>query len=221
MVLRTLCVLLFCIPVIAQVGINTTSPTASLDINGNLKIRSISEETFISNVKDSILVINGSLVKSVPAASVVELALPSIVKGHFTGTGTTTISLATGSERIPFDTEDFDGNSEFNTSTYTFTAKQDGYYNVYVQIKADPSIAISTNFGVAILKNGAVVNRNEFANIGVLGANVTPPLRNVSTLLQLNNGDTISFNVLGAIAMGSVDILENSQDSFFTINQIR
>lgn len=213
--------LLLSAPVMGQVGINTTAPVSTLDVNGTLKVRSVPSESTIADVKDSILVVNQSWVKAISVNSVVDLALPSLVKAHFTGSGTVNISLATGAAVIPFDTEDFDLNDEFDTTTYTYTAKQDGYYNIHVQIEAGPTIAISTSFGVAILKNGSVVNRNEFANVGVLGVNVTPPIRDVQTLLQLDVGDTVSFNVVGSIAMGSVNLLQNYQDSFFSIEQIR
>jgi hypothetical protein len=214
-------VLLMSSPIIGQVGINTTAPVSTLDINGTLKVRSVATESNPLDVRDSILVVNQSWVKTISVTNIIDQALPSLVKAHFAGSGVVNLSLATGSQQIPFDTEDFDLNSEYDTSTFTFTAKQNGYYRVGVQIEADPTIAISSSFGVEVLKNSVVVNRNEFANIGVLGTNVTPPLRNVNTVLQLAMGDTITFNVVGTIAMGSVNLLQNFQDSFFSIEQIR
>lgn len=221
MILRLLCVLILSAPVMAQVGINTEMPTATLDVNGNLKIRSIIEEATSSDVRDSIVVINGSYIKSVTSNTVVNLGLPTLVKGRINGTGVVNLSLLTGSSIIPFDTEDFDLNNEFDTSTYTFTAQQEGYYRVGVQIKSDPTTAISPSFGVEVLKNGTVVNRNTFANVGVAATNVTPPLRAVNTMVHLSANDTITFNVSGNIAMGSVNLLENFEDTFFSIEQVR
>ena len=110
---------------------------------------------------------------------------------------------------------------EYDTSTYTYTATDAGIFEIYVQIEADATIGIATNFGVKIMHNGVVAQRNSFANVGVLGANVTPPLRSVQTLLQLNIGDTINFEVEGDIALGSVNLIGNDLDSFFTIHQVR
>lgn len=72
-----------------------------------------------------------------------------------------------------------------------------------------------------ILKNGTAICRNSFANIGVFGVNVTPPVRQTSTLVALNVGDTIQFQIEGSIALGSVDLLGSSEDSSFSIYQIR
>ena len=72
-----------------------------------------------------------------------------------------------------------------------------------------------------VLKNGAVEVRNSFANLGALGSNVTPPVRNTQTLLELLVGDTIQFQIEGDISLGSVDLLADNRDSFFTINQVR
>ena len=196
----------------AQVGIATTNPNATLDVNGNLKIRVIPEETNPTNVKDSVMVINEGFVKSLPASALIKASLPTTIKGSFTSAGLIDLTLASGSVKIPFNNEVFDTNNEFDTVTNTFTAKQDGIYVVASQIKA-AGISVATNFGITILKNGVVQNRNSFANIGVgvLGVtiNVTPPVRRVETILQLITGDTISFGV------------ESNQDSFFSIHQIR
>ena len=204
-----------------QVGIGTTIPTATLDINGNLKIRDVPEEIAVNIAKDSVLVVNNGYVKSVPTTNLINETLPTAIKGNFTTTGTVSLSLLSGPETIPFDAEDFDLNDEFDTGTGVYTAKQDGIYVVNVQIKANSAIGIATNFGVQIIKNSTVEARNSFANIGVLGINVTPPVRETGTLLELEAGDTLSFELLGDIALGTVNLLGSNLDSFFTIHQIR
>ncbi len=216
-----LVILGICINSFGQVGIGTQNPNATLDINGNLKIRVVPQETLMSSIKDSVLVTNGGYVKSVPSIELVKQALPTTVKGNFTSVSTVNISLASGSQIIPFDFEDFDTNDEFNTTTGIFTAKQDGIYMVNVQIKANSSLGIATNFGVQIVKNSTIEARNSFANVGVLGVNVTPPVRNSHTLLQLSTGDTLSFQLVGDAALGTVNLLGANEDSFFTIHQIR
>lgn len=44
----------------AQVGINTISPTATLDVNGNIRVRQAKNLAGLNSAKDSILVINNS-----------------------------------------------------------------------------------------------------------------------------------------------------------------
>ena len=206
----------------SQVGIGTSSPTASLDINGDLRLRTVNPEMNFDVAKDSILVVSrDGIVKSIPSSKVIEKSLPTTIKGLFSSSGAVNISLASGWQKIPFDAEDFDTNDEYDTSTGTFTAKQNGIYSVTVQIKADNALGIASDFGVQIKKNSAIENRNSYANVGVLGSNITSPVRNSQTLIQLNTGDTLNFDIVGDIALGSVSILGNTMDSYFTIQQIR
>jgi hypothetical protein len=218
-----LAILLFSITGYAQVGIATTSPTATLDVNGSMRIRSTISNNRESVAKDSILVTdkNGN-VQRISSKMVIESHLKTFVKGGFSGSEQT-LSMTSGSAKIPFDYEDFDENNEFNTSTNTFTAKVAGIYNVYVQTKAVSTISVTTNLGVSILKNNTVIARNGFANVGVTIAfvtlNVTPPIRTVQTLVKLDVGDTIKFNIYSDL--GSVGLISTKEDSFFTIQQVR
>lgn len=222
----TLLILLVSLPAIAQVGIGTTAPTATLDIDGNLRIRNTVAETITEIAKDSVLLISrDGTVKTIPSKEVVRTALLSAVKGVFSSTGINTISLGAGlsSDTIPFDSEEFDLNDEYDTATHVFTAQQDGVYDVSVQINSSGGLAVATNYGVSILKNGTVVARENFANINIsiltIDLNVTPPVRSAKTIVQLNAGDTISFEIFSNLL--SVGLLGNAYDSFFTIVQIR
>ncbi|QNJ96642.1 BclA C-terminal domain-containing protein [Constantimarinum furrinae] len=214
--------LIFSISGFSQIGIGTTSPSASLDINGNVRIRSVNQDPDTDVARDSVLVISkDGTVNTMEAVKIISAALPTAVKGNFSSSGLVNLSLLSGSQTITFDSEAFDMNDEFDLTSHTFTANNDGIYSVYVQIEASSSLGIATNFGVQILKNGTVENRNSFANVGILGTNATPPVRSSQTLLQLTAGDTITFRVEGDIALGSVNLLGTDQDSYFTIHQIR
>ena len=56
--------------------------------------------------------------------------------------------------------------------------------------------------------------------MSLLGTNVSPPTRTVQTLLALQPGDVITFEIEGDIALGTIDIEGDSVLSFFTIQQI-
>lgn len=209
-----------CTCLFSQVGIKTTSPTADLDVNGTLRVRTLDTNPNESAAKDSVLVSdNVGNVKRISAKKIIESHLKTFIKGSFVSTSDVSLTLSSGAKKIPFDYEEFDTNSEFDTTTSTFTAKQDGIYQIIVQIEATSGIAIATDFGVAILKNGTVINRNSFANVGVAFVNITPPVRSIQTLVQLTTGNTISFNVVSSL--GSLGILGSKEDCFFTINQVR
>ena len=135
----------------SQVGINTTSPLATLDVNGNMALRSVTEELKPSIAKDSILVVSDDgIVKTITANTVVNEAIPSLVRGDFASSGAITLSILSGSSIIPFDQKTIDVLDEFNTSTHVYTAKNDGIYQIYVQIEANGSLAVATDFGVSI-----------------------------------------------------------------------
>lgn len=204
----------------SQVGIGTNNPTSTLDINGDLRIRSTSSTFNESAAKDSILVVdNMGNSKRISSKIVVNSYLKTAIKGYFSTGALVNLTLSAGSVKIPFNYAEFDVNSEFNSATSTFIAKQDGIYAVKAQTKSDASVGISTNFGIAILKNNIVVARNTFANVGVIGVNVTPPVRYIETLVSLNTGDTITFELISNLL--SVAILGTNEDCFFTIQQIR
>ena len=205
----------------SQVGIGTTNPTRTLDVNGDLRIRSTLLTTNETAAKDSILVVdNNGNSKRVTSKNVVNSYIKSFVKGYFSSSSTINYSLTAGRVKLTFNASDFDMNSEFNTTTNTFTAKQAGIYSVSVQIKANSTfVGATNNFGVAISKNGTIINRSNYANISVLSINVTPPTRQVDALIQLNINDTITFEVISDLA--TVGILGNSEDTYFSIYQIR
>ncbi|MCB0457388.1 MAG: hypothetical protein KDC91_06555 [Flavobacteriaceae bacterium] len=207
---------------LSQVGINTTVPAATLDINGDLAIRTVPVEPNKDIAKDSILVISKEgIVKTISARDIISKGIPSIAKGNFSTPGAVSVSLLTGTAILPFDNEEFDLNNEYDTSTYTFTAKQDGIYQVYVQIETNSAIGVATNFGVSIRHNGTMIATSNFANVGIAGVNVTPPFRSTSTFIQVITGDTINFHLEGSIALGTIPLSGQDFNSFFTINQIR
>lgn len=213
---------LFLLPlsIIAQVGIETTTPTKTLDVNGEMRVRFTTSNLNEPAAKDSILVVdNLGNVYRTSSKKVVNSYLKTVIKGKFSSSSIVNLSLISSKVVIPFDAVDFDINSEFDTSTNTFTAKQDGIYTIKIQIKSDATVGAATNFGVAISKNGTVISRNSFANISLLSTNVTPPIRSLETLVQLTTGDTINFNIVSDLI--NVSILGTSEDCFFTIQQIR
>lgn len=210
----------------AQVGIGTLSPAATLDINGNAKVRTIAASTLEAVAKDSVLVIDRGFINRIPTKSIIESHFKTFIKGGFTGTPDQAITLTSGVAKLQFNAEDFDENNEYNTSgsSYEFIAKNAGLYAIDVQIKAGSAIAVSPDFGVAIMKTplstgtAVIVAKQSFANIGVLGINVTPPVRFVRSLVKLVAGDKIFFNVYNNLSLGVVSAPE---ESYFTIQQVR
>jgi BclA C-terminal domain len=207
-------------PIFSQVGIETTNPTASLDINGDLRVRNSSATINETAAKDSILVTNNlGNVMRISSQKVIQSYFKTCIKGSFTSSSDVSLTLSSGAKKIPFDYIEFDSNNEFNTSNSTFTATQGGIYSIDIHIKSTSAIGVALDFGVAIVKNGTVITRDSFANIGILSINATPPVRSSRTIISLAPGDTITFSVLSSL--GSLNILGNKEDCYFTIHQVR
>ncbi|MFV9551490.1 hypothetical protein [Algibacter sp. PT7-4] len=206
------------------VGIGTTSPTAMLDVNGDLKVQATIHETNYDVIRDSILVISKTgKINRVEGTDVINAAIPSMVRATFSNTGNVshliTLSLGFGYSLVEFDNELIDSNNEFDPTTYTFTAKQDGIYNVSAQIKINSPISISTDFGIGIYKNDVLIAEQSFPSFVVALINITSPIRHVSTVIDLLENDTITFKLSSSLA--NVNILGNSPDSYCTIYQLR
>jgi hypothetical protein len=214
-----LALFLFSFAATAQVGIGTTEPTATLDVNGVLRVRSTVSNNRESVAKDSILVSDSfGNIQRISSKMIVQSHLKTFIKGGFDGSAPLSVTLLFGMGKIPFNYEDFDENDEFDTSTNTFTAKTSGIYAIDIQIKSN-GINVALNYGVGILKNENIIAQNGFANIGLLGVNVTPPVRSVHTLVKLDVGDTIKFITYSNLV--SVGLLGDKEDTFFTIQQVR
>lgn len=207
------------VPALAQVGVNTTTPTATLDVNGNMRVRTIGATTRLSAPKDSLLVVDqdGNIVR-VASRTAIMSHLRSFVRGGFSATGNQTINLGSANATVaPFGYEEFDENGEYNPSTYTFTATNGGIYSASAQIKSSAALSLTSNFGIAILKNGEVVARSGFGNIGLLGINVTPPIRSINTLVKPSAGDTLSFQIYADLI--NAGVVGSREDSYFSIAQ--
>lgn|GEM_PF-577167 len=216
---QIICLIFIGMTTYSQVGINTTDPKATLDVNGNMRIRTTVSTSRLTAPKDSLLVLDhdGNVVR-VTSRSAIMSHFRSFVKGGFASTSNLNISLGSANAATaPFGYEEFDENSEYNTSTYTFTAKNPGIYSASVQIKSSAALSLTSNFGIAILKNGVVVARSGFGNIALLGVTVSPPMRSLNTLLKLLPGDTINFQIYADLI--NAGLTGSREDSFFTIQQ--
>jgi hypothetical protein len=205
----------------AQVGIGTTAPSAHLDVNGDLKIRTILLDTDLNSAKDSILVVKSGLINRITSKQIFDSNIKSFVKA--TGASSTVLGLSIGSsgfKRIAFTTELFDENNDYNPISYEFLAPKDGIYNVYVQYEVS-SLFSASNVGVAIFTERAgvlsIAAQEAYDNIAIVSTTVSPPTRSTQTLLKLNAGDKIFFGASASLTI----TLVGGVKSYFTINQVK
>ncbi|MEL0651004.1 hypothetical protein V6246_06180 [Algibacter sp. TI.3.09] len=228
----TLLLLLFYTLSPAQVGIGTTSPEAMLDVNGTFKLRSTINESDINIIKENILVTSSSgMVNTIMSSDVIDAALPTMVKASFSSAGDISHILSLGACTLQFNQEEIDNNNEFDTSTNTYTAKQGGVYTIGAQVKLNTSlIAVNTDIGIGIYKNGTLIAEQRFISVIVsipLGSDieVSSPIRSVTATTDLATGDSIEFKITAidilGIPLSSISILGGNVESFCSIYQIR
>jgi hypothetical protein len=96
----------------------------------------------------------------------------------------------TGYERINFDTEAFDGNSEYDNATnYRFTATSDGYYLVNVKVTSNRTNN-TVDDAISLFKNGSAIDpANYFIQRSSTGA--YEPFALLTTIVFLSASDYI------------------------------
>ncbi|WP_390450657.1 hypothetical protein [Chryseobacterium sp. Alg-005] len=209
----------------SQVGINTTDPQATLDINGNLRVR-VTQKCLTPSCADSILVQNAQ--GYVQTISKAQLAAPvSGNKSFVSGTGNNNIipvaiSSANNWGKILFDKELIDENSDFDMVNNIFTAPLDGIYEVYVQYKVSSAISAG-DLGIGIFVQKGIlppelVAEESYTNLSLLGVPVSPATRRTQIVVALKSGDQVFFGAKASVP--TLDLLSGAS-SLFTIHQIK
>lgn len=102
-------------------------------------------------------------------------------------------ALTPGTADIIFDTELFDTNSNFDTTTGKYTAPISGFYQFNANITLSTAAA-NLGYATAIKKNGTIVAHT---NAVMMYSGAYSHGFNLSTLLQLVAGDYITVNEAG------------------------
>jgi len=217
--------------VFSQVGVGTTDPhpDVMLDINGGLRIRSHNEGSD-GAAKDSLVVLDGKgVVHRIATSTLLANIDKSLVRaGVSTSSGALVDIGVSGEKRVKFDNESFDVKGEYDNSTGIFTAMSDGIYRVTAQLRSSSSLLSAGDFGIAIYKNDTSrttytkIAEENYLNVEVgLGlVKVSPPVRSVSTLVQLTAGEEITFRSITALTL-TLAGTTNGNSTFMTIEQVR
>ncbi len=223
-------------PLLAQVGINTEDPQASLDINGNVKIRTVTDDASTTVL---VLGTNNEVMKNTT------LMARSFVAGSGgSSIGLISTELASGWHKIQFASKELDDYNAYNNTSspivnpnpttgtpnilaYEYAAPQTGIYRIYAQFETTGLVTVG-EVGLAIFKKlsgGSTyteISEESYLNVGIdvllVTVAVSPPTRKTQRLVKLNAGDVITF--AAKVPALSVTLVGGSK-SFFTIEQIR
>ncbi len=202
-----------------QVGINTEDPKASLDVNGNVRIRTTPVLPSAQDLKVMVLD-DENVVNTTDLSNIFERAptANTIIKGTGgTGFSVLSLSLLNGWQKVSFPTLEIDEGLDFNTSTQEFTALEKGIYHIYFNIEMASLLSASTlGAGIFKIKSGTntavLISEESFLNVSVLSINVSPPVRKTQTIVKLDAGDKIVFGI--KIPLTDISLFNNSKAAF-------
>lgn len=197
-----------------NVGVNTNDPTEQLDVNGNARIRTLSNAT----ESDDIL-----------AADATGVLQRSKVNygGRWTNTDTST-NLNNNNTTIPlFGSEDYkdDGNNLYTATSTSLTIKETGRYDIranlsFVGISSGGNTHQRTNVNARIAVNGTAVGAIGASGYIRWASGHNHSSVHVSELLQLNANDVVTIITFREANSGTVRF-SGSGESSFVINKLR
>ncbi|MDQ1095658.1 MULTISPECIES: hypothetical protein [Chryseobacterium] len=218
------------IPVFSQVGINTTTPQSTLDVNGNVIIRQVPTGSSVSGYQ--VLAINQS-------NSEISSLDPALLSG---GSGTasnstvyaakkasgnvTLLSLGlfpSGFRAVNFvNSERTIGSSAlFSDTDNTYTVPSTGVYAIgfYFRYGTGLQAALLANSpGVGIVRTRAgvatLIDSRSFTGANLILLSLTISESSVNSLYPLQAGDKISFGLTGSSLLDA-SILSTSTSSFY------
>src|SRR6218665_117793 len=217
--------------ILPQVGINTTDPKATLDINGDLKIRTLNTVNTILTTEQVILLRDKStagdfVVKEVSA----DVLLDSHAYYASKSGSWSLLALALGSSWYKINITGANDTKVGRQSLFTdgvYTAPQKGVYaiNYEFQMASGVNLELLGGKKLGIIKNNTIVwDEKIFDGIRIsldLGlttltiAAIPVTSTSLTSMVQLNAGETITFAVntsgvlpvnLGVLTSGKVNI---------------
>ncbi|KFF26354.1 hypothetical protein [Chryseobacterium vrystaatense] len=215
------------IPVFSQVGINTSAPSATLDVNGTMKVRDIPLSATLPGYE--ILALNNTTaqVSKVDPQLLLNSSVNSSVFAAKKATGISLLSVGIFGNFKPVNflsAERTIGNAAlFNDATSSYTVPSDGVYAISYSFRFGTGIQaslLSSGTGIGITKTtgaGAgtttLIDTRTFSGINLVVASLTIADTNINALYSFQAGDRIAFGFLDpGINLG---LLSTSLTSFY------
>jgi len=197
-----------------NIGVNTNNPTEQLDVNGNARIRALSD----ASDSDDIVAVDPS---GVLQKSKVNYG------GRWTNTDTTT-DLNINNTIVPlFGSEDYkdDGNNLYEATSTSITIKESGRYDVRANLSLiganfPNNTRQRTNVNARIAVNGTAVGAIAASGYIRWASGHDHSSLHLNEILQLNANDVVSIISYREANSGTVRF-SGSGESSFVINKLR
>jgi hypothetical protein len=176
----------------SQVGINTASPTQTLDVNGAVRIRSTPLASSLGTAKVMITQANGDVYQIDPSVFTGNLKIPTTVLSvKLVSPSTTLLSGGNVSHTVIYDSVDISPAASiggWNAGTNTFTVNKEGVYQISASIQLSDFGNPSANFTIRTTpysqgSGGLGLTNNRYTVNQVLS-------------LKLSPGDTINCSIV-------------------------
>lgn len=203
------------LPLYSQVGVGTEDPQATLDLNGNMKIRTVDEA---STLNDSLKFLVRDIsstgdyeVKEVSGENFFNSAsiFSAQNDGDWNLLSATVLSSWRAIDLTGADTRIGDS-SLLNNGVYT--APQSGIYKIHFEVQMESGISLSVFGGksLALIKNGSSIWERKYFDAVRASVLVTTiaaiPVTSTSlhTLIELEKDDTVTFAMSSGLLDASV-----------------
>lgn len=215
-------------PLFSQVGINTTSPTATLDVNGTLKVRQTPMATALPGYQ--ILALNQGSTEVYAMDPQVIINATGVNTSVYTAKKTTGISLLSlglfpgGFQPVNFVAADRNiGNaSYFTDADGSYNIQSTGVYAIGFAFRYGSGLQASLlsgapGIGIARTRSGVstIIDSRPFSGINLaLAVNLTLSDSSINSLYSFQANDKVSFGLVDSGNI-SVGLLGSSIASFY------
>ncbi|WP_278380347.1 hypothetical protein [Chryseobacterium arthrosphaerae] len=206
------------LPLLSQVGINTTTPTATLDVNGTLKVRDTPAATALPGYQvlainqgssevykmDPLLLMAGSgsntTVYAAKKAASLSLLNVSVFPGGFKALNLKATDRTLGNATL------------FDDNDGSYVIPSTGVYAVGYTFKYSTGLVAAllseAGIGIARTRNGTptLIDSRMFSGINVLGIGLSVADTNITSLYSFQKDDKINFGTIetGLITLGAI-----------------
>lgn len=215
------------LPLFSQVGINTSTPTATLDVNGNMRVRNTPAATTVPGYQ--LLVQDNSSTEVFAMDPQLLIGAANVNSGMYNAKKTSGISLVNialfpanfkpvnflAAERT------IGSASMFSDSDSSFIIPSTGVYMVGYTFRYGTGLQadlLVNGYGIGIARTrsgvGTIIDSRPFSGVDLLVAKLTISDASINSLYSFQAGDKVSFGLTGSNVL-SLSIAGSSIASFY------
>ncbi|BAP30806.1 uncharacterized protein CHSO_1769 [Chryseobacterium sp. StRB126] len=215
------------LPLFSQVGINTNTPTATLDVNGNMRVRNTPTATTVPGYQLLVQDTGSTEVYAMDPQLLIGAA--NVNSGMYSAKKTTGISLVNVAlfpatfKPVNFLTNErtIGSAAMFSDSDSSFIIPSTGVYMLGYTFRYGTGLQadlLVNGYGIGIARTrsgvGTIIDTRPFSGLDLLVAKLTISEASINSLYSFQAGDKVSFGLTGSNVL-SLSIAGSSVSSFY------